>query len=457
MKKVFSTFASAIFAVTMIAGISYAGDLTAVVNTKVAQEVVDSVTPTAILADDLVYTMGIARTTAQDFIIKYTLDSGTFDVTPPIPTAAGGGGAATITLRSGGADQNFVEYEVDVTTAFTTATALTLNADINPPLAMETLGAKIICTVELRDLYSTLDTSGVHTATVLETAYGSTVTAPATGALVIDVAAGKKKFLVGGNQVTDVALGTLATDKDVAGVNSEDVFTPTAFGLAAGDLVNIVLTGDFSACLSAALGGVYIDEGSGGFGAGDITPATLTGTTATFTGIAGNALAPTIPIRMQVNGTTIIPTTPTTATASLNMVSATDNDRDYFTGSTLTTYSYNGTVVYPGVVIGSGYNGYTTGFRIVNRGANSANVYFQVQNYLGVMLPEQAYSGNPVAAGANVYITADDMLTASGLTITSSANGIISVESPSVDIFQITQKEGGIAIIPLTKTNNQEY
>jgi hypothetical protein len=76
----------------------------------------------------ITYTMGVSRTTAQDFTIIYNPSSGsTFGACPIAPAAftIGGTGAATVSNKRSG--PNECAYEVDVTTATDTTTTITIS------------------------------------------------------------------------------------------------------------------------------------------------------------------------------------------------------------------------------------------------------------------------------------------------------------------------------------------
>lgn len=76
----------------------------------------------------IVYAMGVSRTVAQDFTIIYQPTPGsTFGACPIAPaafTVVGGGGAATVSNKRSSPLE--CAYEVDVTTATTTATTVSI-------------------------------------------------------------------------------------------------------------------------------------------------------------------------------------------------------------------------------------------------------------------------------------------------------------------------------------------
>ncbi len=112
---------------------------------------------------DQVYTMGIARSAEQDFVARYTLNLGFFGSIPAVPVV-GGSGTAGITHRSGGLNSREVEYEIDVTGAFTAGTTtLTLPAPAVRFPGDSGAGTTMTITIDLRDGSGPIDTSGVKT------------------------------------------------------------------------------------------------------------------------------------------------------------------------------------------------------------------------------------------------------------------------------------------------------
>lgn len=482
MKKVASIFlsvmlVSALFVVNAHAGTFVNGDAPA--GATLATEIfgTDSdatVVPTP-TQSTAVYTMASAPGAGAAFIVEYTLGNGATwgdALTAGSCAYGGGGGDVTIALTAGGGTDDFTaSFRVDVTVAMMVGDTFTLTYDVDDADSLATADQIIPLGITLTDTLSApVDTAGSVDALTSEDGTTEVFAASAQpGTLFIDVATGSINF--GGTSadkltLTSVRLGTL-TVTDNAGPVEDDGTTEWAHG--AGDATctagavgpplagtYITLTGEFAACV-AAPGDVTVTIG--GFGVlsartlGTITASTVTLplTNAQFlamlTGAAQN-------VDMIVDGVTAIPDT--TPVATMNVAWAGLNYGVDLVSGNLRELKRNGTTVYPGIVIGSGY-GYEGGFRIVNRGASAANIYFQVQNYDGAMLPQVTYSGGPLAAGATVYIPTDTVLTEGGLTTTSSANGIITVESSPVDVYQISYKSGGYTIVPLTKANNQTY
>jgi hypothetical protein len=370
--------------------------------------------------------------------------------------AASATGAVTVAMTDGGGtDDSTAEFRVDVTAAMAATDTFTLTYDVNNADPLATAAAVITLGITLTDGLGNVDTVGSENA--LTSADGTTealAASVAAGTLFIDVATGSLNF--DGTSVdvltaTSVRIGSL-TITDNAGPLEDDA--ATAWAHAAGDATatgTLTLTGNFAACVTAP-GDVTV----GGISARTVGTITADTVTIPLTNAQLLAMGSGVAqdVVMIVDGVTAIQET--TPTGALDI---TWTDGTYLPDQAAGTFralSRNGTIVYPGIVIGSGF-GYEGGFRIVNRSANAANIYFQVQNYNGAMLNQVAYSGNPLAAGATVYIPTDTVLTEGGLTTTSSANGIISVESDMVDIYQISYKSGGYTIVPLTKANNQAY
>ena len=126
--------------------------------------------------------------------------------------------------------------------------------------------------------------------------------------------------------------------------------------------------------------------------------------------------------------------------------------------TTLYTIDRNGAQVYAAMVVGSGNQGWGGGFRIVNRGAVNADVYFQAQAIGGAWSASTLY-GTQSLAGQSMYVSADTVFTTCGLPDTTTGNAIITVNGMDtvIDISQTATTPNGHTIIPLTKTNNQAY
>jgi len=156
LRKLLYTTAVSTLACLLLAGTALAGNLT-------EAETVFTTTDcnTNLTNADQVYTMGIARSAEQDFIARYTLNLGAFGAVPAAPIV---GGPGTATGRSGSLLSREVEYDVDVTGAFTPGTTtLTLPAPVVRFPAGSGAGTTMTITIDLRDVSGPVDTSGVKT------------------------------------------------------------------------------------------------------------------------------------------------------------------------------------------------------------------------------------------------------------------------------------------------------
>lgn len=245
-------------------GAAYAGSISSpTAATKYAAEALTS--STAVTIPNVVYKMGVDRTAAQDFTMIFTPSAGaTLDPANCVGAnfaVAGGGGAATISTKRASASECAVE--VDVTTAFTTATTITTSGVAvalklaTHPLA--TAGSSVTITVGLKDLGETayIDNSGTLTSTVATSVNAINVyAATADTATIADVnaAAGPLKgFLANATAPADtatIAAANLTFDNNVAGAVIADGVTPYSFA----GTVTVALT-DASKSFGALLTG----------------------------------------------------------------------------------------------------------------------------------------------------------------------------------------------------------
>jgi len=288
-------------------GGAYAGAITSPVNdaaaTKYAAEALTS--STAVTTPDVVYTMGVARTTAQDFTMIFTPSAGA-TLTPANClganfTVAGGGAAATISTKRASATECAVE--VDVTTAFTTATTITSSAGGTSALVLAThplatAGSSVSYTVALKDLGETayIDNTGTLTRVVATSLNAVNVYAAAsdtdTTADVNAVAGPLKGFEAGGAAPADtaaVAAAYLTIDNNSVGAKIADGATAFDFKTTTGTLT-ISLTDANKAFSGLKANKLCVDlnsVGASACGAGEIF--TVTGSTGTITTPAANA------------------------------------------------------------------------------------------------------------------------------------------------------------------------
>ena len=145
--------------------------------------------------DDAIYTllpantaeraMNVIRSVSQDFTLRVSLSDNAQFATPTLPAAGDltltttGGGAVTVSITDGGANDTFVLYLVDVTTAFTAFPTFTLTTtgwtirDVDNVLGG---GGTITLTLETRDSASnTIIDPGIGTKDWLKSAFGADV------------------------------------------------------------------------------------------------------------------------------------------------------------------------------------------------------------------------------------------------------------------------------------------
>jgi len=210
---------------------------------------------TAVATPNVVYTMGVARTTAQDFTMIFTPSAGA-TLTPAnclgTNFTVGGAGAATISTKRASASECAVE--VDVTTAFDTTTTIT-TAGVGQALLLAThplatAGNSVAYTVVLKDLGETafIDNSGPLTRTVATSVNAINVYAAAADtATVADVngAAGPlKNFLANATVPADtatIAQANLTFDNNFVAAKNADGVTNYDF-TTTGGTVTVVLT-----------------------------------------------------------------------------------------------------------------------------------------------------------------------------------------------------------------------
>ena len=279
----------------------------------------------------------------------------------------------------------------------------------------------------------------------------TTETASAT--IIIDVASSKMRVINAAGAKVLVADAGAYTVTD----NAADIDDKTC-------VINKILytiTGDMSAVTTITSAGVTSSTAAGvlgtGPGVGGWWVDTANGKAYAVNTAALNngalALAPVV----TFDGTTVIPEGSYTIQATYlgdPLIVAWTLDPTPFAFLSL---AYNGTIAYSGMLVGTGNTGWGGGFRLVNRSAFDANVYFQAQAVGGGAWSADVLYGTQIPAGESIYVSADTVFATCGLPITTTGNAIISVEAPHVDVFQTATTPSGHTIIPLTKPNNQVY
>jgi len=157
MKK-FTIKAVALAVGVMCAGVAQAGTITGPANDGLATTyaVEGLINTTVLTGPAVVYTMGVARTDAQDFTIILTPSAGAVftagycSAAVPVISAAG---AAIASVKR--ASTTECAYEIDVTTATTTATLVTFAAPVFASHTLATAGNTVSVTLNLWDLGET--------------------------------------------------------------------------------------------------------------------------------------------------------------------------------------------------------------------------------------------------------------------------------------------------------------
>ena len=404
----------------------------------------------------LTYGMGVGVDLAVGDTIKATVSGATFDDKAWYLLNSSGGGNTLLKGTHGvisvlNSDTTTVTYRVttdgtdltgiaktDTNGNFFLGEAVTASPVVAGDNAMFDLtgltsGAYVALKMDIQtNLGVAVDNTPVSYNVIEGIDVGEVTTETASATTVIDVASEKKKIK------TSAGVDQLATEAATYSVKNN---TPTIDDQElALQKVLYTITGDMSAVDTITGAGVTSCNATGTVGTGPgvgnwYVDAANGKAYAVNSAAINNGTLVLNDIVVTFDGNNVIPEGSYTIQATYlgdAAVSAWTLDPTPFTFLTL---AYNGTVVYPGIVIGSGF-GYSGGFRLVNRSTLNAKVYFQVQNYDGDMLPEVEWSGSPLQAGKTVYIETDTVLTEGGLTTTSSANGIITVESSnSVDIY----------------------
>lgn len=410
-------------------GLAHAGTITPG-EIKYASENVAATT--ALTLGDVVYALGVARTTTQPFTLLYTL-TGTstplFSTTPAVPTAAGGTCAiAGSSLKRGGAGTNQVVFDIVVSGDCAAGNTLTLVA---PVIKSATATAGI--TVQLLDTGETacVDNAGTTTtcivastprSTIVNAADFGTVTTTAappadTGTIIdVNVTVPLAGFVV---QTTAVAndKDTATTAKAVVAVHNtktgvRNAGNTTDFTLAAGDLVTLTLT-DVTGFLGLATDKLCYDvnasavaDGITGLcGTGEVF--TVSGNTATLASIPGNSAGfngTGQTLSYQSNATTSMGTSRTIGIAgSVNPVTSGGPTHAFTGNASFWQWSSNGTILQAPLFQTT--TGFVSRFVLTNTGTNTATFTLAVQTEAGNTATLAASSGT-IPAGTTVVIPA---------------------------------------------------
>lgn len=268
---------------------------------------------TDITSPNLVYTMGVARTPAQDFTIIMTPSAGAVftagTCATSLPVVAGGGAAATVSIKRSSTSE--CAYEVDITTASTTATTLTFTAPVFDSHTLATAGNTASLTLNLWDLGETarIDNNGPLTRRVAISGNALALTAAQdtlTQANVNDASGPLFGFVVANDDIATAAKASFVINNNNAATTYKlpDGTTNWDFNLH-GTAIAVTVTGSF-AQLAAAAGSFAAASTVGPAIANPV----VSGNTATFS-------IPPANVGAAATNTTISTTFTTARTASM--------------------------------------------------------------------------------------------------------------------------------------------
>jgi len=444
-------------------GTAQAGTVTAS-SINYASEAVGAAT--ALTLGNVVYSLGVARTTTQPFTVIYTL-TGTsnpvFNATPAVPTAAGGTCAiAGSSLKRGGANTNQVVYDIVVSANCAAADTLTLVA---PVIKSATATAGI--TVQLLDTGETacVDNAGTtSTCIIASTPRASLVAASGFGApaalaaptadtgSVIDVNA---TVPLAGFVVQTTAV---ANDKDTAAAakaalavtntvtNVKNAGNTADFTLAAGDLVTLTLT-DVTGFLGLATNGACFDVDASAVLNGTTTPCaigeifTVSGNTATLASIPGNStgfngVGQTV--TYTSDATTQMGTTRTIGVDGSVTPTASGGSTHAFTGnSSFWQWTSNGTILQAPLMQTT--SGYISRFALTNTGTSPATYTAVVRSETGNTCTLGAGASGTIPASGQLVVDASSLCT--GWTTGQAPRGaaIFTINAPTGNIQGVNQ------------------
>lgn len=311
MKK-FTVKAIAVALASVCGSAAFAGAITSPAASSETKYAVESLTATtAITSPVIVYTMGVARTPAQDFTVILTPSAGaTFSAAScatATPVVAGGGAAATVSQKRSGTTE--CAYEVDITTASTTATTLTFTGLAFASHTLNVAGNTAGVTIALKDLGETafIDNSSTLSRNVAISGNALKLVATAdtaTKADVNDEMGPLYGFVTVGDDVDAVAKAPFAIQNNLSSTwLKPDGTTPWDF-VVDGTKIDVTIAGNFQ---GMATNGFTVTTG---VGTAPVVTATAAGANATFTILPSNVTG--------VNTTTTVTATFTSArTASL--------------------------------------------------------------------------------------------------------------------------------------------
>ena len=446
-------------------GVAQAGTVTTG-SINYALEAVGASTPLTL--GNVVYNLGVARTTTQPFTLIYTLTGSStpiFNATPAVPTAAGGTCAIVgSSLKRGGSGSNQVVYDIVVSANCAASDTLTLVA---PVIRSATATAGI--TVQLLDTGETacVDNAGTPTgssacivssspraALVAASGFGAAaalVTPPADTGTIIDVnnAVPLAGFVVQTTAVANdkdtasIAKAAVAMTNTVTGVK-QPAAPATDFTLAAGDLVTLTLT-DVTGFLGLATSNLCYDvnasaqaDGTTGLcQTGEVF--TVSGNTATLASIPGtsgsfNGVAQTL--SYQADGATQLGTTRSIGLAgSVTPTTSGGLARAFSGNSSFWQWSSNGTSL-QSTLMQTNPN-YFVRIAFSNNGTTAANYTTRFNAEAGNTYTLGAGATGTIPANGVLIVETDTICTA--FTGFQRGTAIFTISAPSSNIQAIQQ------------------
>lgn len=404
---------------TMVGAGAFAGSITSPATDAAATKyaVEGLVNTTDVTSPAIVYTMGVARTVAQDFTIIMTPSAGaTFTAgtcAASLPTLGAGAGAFTATIKR--ASTTECAYEVDVTTATDTTTTLAFAAPVFDSHTLATAGNTASITLNLWDLGETarIDNSSALSRVVAVSGNALTLTATADTGTVADV-----------NHANGPLFGFVAANDDTAGIAKASFVVGNNSGAAPFKLPDGVTNWDFN--LHGTSIAVTV-AGSNFTGLAATTPVKLIGTapavTKTMTTTASTATSSILPadmvggvgnytysVTMEAAGNTSLGTSRVFGVSGVGDV-ATGADVTLAGNGSWWTWSANAIQLISPYFSNDG--SHVTRFVILNTGATAATYSTTCYAETGNTMTAGAGASGSLVSGTNV-ITASDVCTFSG-------------------------------------------
>jgi len=299
--------------------------------------------------------MTVARTTAQNFTVVVTLSDGVFAATPAgtdvtVSSVSGAGaGAATFSVVAGGVGTSSVTFLSNITTSFTGFPTLMISAGTSGWTIKDTANklatGPINVTVQTFDAAdsSSVDNGGTDAVALLRASNAIVITSallPTTA--VVDVATSRKNFVATAPDTTTIDNG--ATFGVGYATTLPLGLTGAAFALTATDSVKLTFTSsnDFTGLNPVTAGTIT------GITYGGLSPATATGILS-IAGTSGLIGAAAQNFAFTVDGTTSLPTRTISVAVNLTIAAVgggiTGGTRSVLTTATVTTWSFNGSVL----------------------------------------------------------------------------------------------------------------